>query len=503
MNRFLLSSVLVFVIWFCFGQNPDQKRTTHWYFGARAGLDFSSGSPVPDTLGQIGTLERTAAIADLNGNLVAYFGYGSGTTNQWCVWNRNHQPMLNGCGIGPAGVSTPRDGAVFIPKPGDDSTYYLFTVDGWENQFQRGLRWHEIDLRLDNGLGAVTSHDNLLYAPVTEQLAATRHANGCDYWVVTHERSSDKFLAFRVSSEGVDSVPVISAAGQDYAIMQQAYILNMGLSIVLSPNGKKAGVILSWNYPITKIPSQAELMDFNPQNGIFSNAFYIPFDTSGGGMFFSPDNSKLYVACGRTGPARFYQFDLSSGVDSIIQASRINVFASTKTIAQDGQIGLDGKLYLSNEVDSSGNILNPPFLSVIKNPNALGIACNVQHGAQPLGTGRATQGLPNFVSNFLTNVSSAPCLYNFVFNETNSEQFNASVYPNPADNQLTISSSNDFFNNSSITVYDATGRLWLEKQMFYANKKITLDISHIPRGLYLLSLQTSKYRKAFKIFIQH
>lgn len=495
--------LLFFCGHFVHAQNPDQRRTVHWYFGDKAGLDFSSGSPVPDTLGQIGTLERTAAISDLQGNLVAYFGYGSGTTNQWCVWNRNHQPMMNGCGIGPAGVSTPRDGGVFIPKPGDDSTYYLFTVDGWENQFQRGLRWHEIDMRLDNGLGALTSHDNLLYAPVTEQLAATRHANGCDYWVVTHERSSDKFLAFKVTSDGVDSVPVISAAGQDYAIMQQAYILNMGFNIVLSPNGRKAGVILSWNYPITKIPSQAELMDFNPQNGIFSSAFYLPFDTSGGNIFFSPDNSKLYIETGKH-IAKLYQFDLSSGVDSLILQSKTDIAINPSIwMAQDAQIGIDGKIYLMCEWDYVMSSPNPRFLSVIEQPNILGAGCNVQYGTQPLGNGRATQGLPNFVSNFLTSAPSAPCLYNFIFDEASSEQFRAIIYPNPADKQLTIASSNDFFNNSSITVYDATGRLWLEKQTPFAQKEIILDVSHIPRGLYLLNLQTSKTRKAFKIFIQH
>ncbi|GIV35567.1 MAG: hypothetical protein KatS3mg031_3102 [Chitinophagales bacterium] len=200
-------------------QNPDLKRTTHWYFGNRAGLDFSGGSPVPDTLGQLGTLKRTAAISDRAGNLVAYSGFGF-FTREWCVFNRKHQPMLNGCGIGPAGVSTPRDAAVFVPKPDDDSTYYLFTVDGWENQFQCGLRWHEIDMRQDSGYGAVVSSDNLLHAPVSEQLAATRHGNGCDYWVVSHERSSDRFLAYRVTAEGVDNVSVVSAVGQDYGVTQ-------------------------------------------------------------------------------------------------------------------------------------------------------------------------------------------------------------------------------------------------------------------------------------------
>ena len=42
---------------------------------------------------------------------------------------------------------------------------YKRQVDGWEGQFMRGLRWHEIDMRQDSGRGDVVSKDNvcLLY----------------------------------------------------------------------------------------------------------------------------------------------------------------------------------------------------------------------------------------------------------------------------------------------------------------------------------------------------
>ncbi|MBL1181499.1 MAG: hypothetical protein HND27_10395, partial [Bacteroidetes bacterium] len=49
-------SFFVFCICLCvgirlFAQNPDIKRTMHWYFGYGAGLDFSSGTAVADTTG--------------------------------------------------------------------------------------------------------------------------------------------------------------------------------------------------------------------------------------------------------------------------------------------------------------------------------------------------------------------------------------------------------------------------------------------------------------------
>lgn len=483
-------------------QNPDLKRTNHWYFGARAGLDFSNGSPVPDTLGQLGTLEGTAAISDTAGNLLAYFGFGTYTA-QWCVFNRNHQPMLNGCGIGPAGVSTPRDCAVFVPKPDDDSTYYLFTVDGWENQFQRGLRWHEIDMRQDNGLGAVVSNDNLLYAPVTEQLAATRHANGCDYWVVTHERSSDKFLAFKVTADGVDSVPVVSAVGQNYGITQQFHINNGGYRIIFSPNGDKAAIVIHWFFVNTGIPEQVQLTDFNRQNGVFFNAFDLPIDTSLGGVFFSPDGMKLYIETSYSQPSRLYQFDLTSGINTVIQQSKITVLTIPIAISADGQIGNDGKIYLTSEWDYITSTPNPHFLSVIEFPNISGTGCNIQYGAQPLGSGRATQKLPNFVSNFLVDVASAPCQYTFVYEENRNEPENILVYPNPADDKINISSNNLQTSNVTVRIIDITGRAWLEKIMKLEENEFALDVSQIPNGFYLLELHTAKSRKAFRIFIVH
>jgi len=496
--------LLFFYYWqFCGAQNPDLARTNHWYFGDRAGLDFSSGSPMPDTLGQIGTLERTAAISDLNGNLVAYFGYGSGTTNQWCVWNRNHQPMLNGCGIGPAGVSTPRDGALFIPKPGDDSTYYLFTIDGWENQFQRGLRWHEIDLRLDNGLGSVVNSDQLLYAPVTEQLAATRHANGCDYWVVSHERSSDKFLAYKVTSDGVDSVPVISAAGQDFAVSQQFYNLNGGFNLVFSPTGLWAAQIVSWSLPITGIPYQGQLIRFNNQTGIMYGAFDLPVTNWIQSLFFSPDGSKLYFESEYLLRAGLYQIDINSGVDSVIYQTKTLVFRSRFTLSNDGQTGLDGKVYIVNEIDTSGSILNPNFLSIIENPNILGLTCNIQYAAQPLGSGRATQGLPNFVSSFSSSSIKAPCIYNHIYTQDRHSDFHVSLYPNPTTDKFTLTSFDGFADNTYVFLQDAVGRLWIEQKINFYTKETVLDVSHIPQGLYVVHIQNTKHQKAFKVIIEN
>ena len=49
--KYLPFLILLFVkINFCKGQiNPESKRANHWYFGNKAGLDFTSGIPLEES----------------------------------------------------------------------------------------------------------------------------------------------------------------------------------------------------------------------------------------------------------------------------------------------------------------------------------------------------------------------------------------------------------------------------------------------------------------------
>src|SRR5258706_13831645 len=81
-----------------FSQNPDIKRTMHWYFGWGAGgvgLDFSSGSPVVDTTGNETGPEFCFTMSDTCGNLLFYAGEDS-LQYHLVIWNKNHQIMQNG-----------------------------------------------------------------------------------------------------------------------------------------------------------------------------------------------------------------------------------------------------------------------------------------------------------------------------------------------------------------------------------------------------------------------
>ena len=99
----------------CYSQNEANV----WYFGQNAGLDFSSGSPVAITDGQLSTVEGCSSFADSNGDLLFY---SDGIT----VYNKNHQVMQNGNNLG--GNPSSSQSGLIVPKPEDPDTYYLFTV---------------------------------------------------------------------------------------------------------------------------------------------------------------------------------------------------------------------------------------------------------------------------------------------------------------------------------------------------------------------------------------
>ena len=76
-----------------YAQNPDLKRTWHWYFGVGAGIDFTTGVSIIDLSGTHMIEEPIAVISDTSGSLLFY-------TDGDSVWDKNHDMMQNGTGIG-------------------------------------------------------------------------------------------------------------------------------------------------------------------------------------------------------------------------------------------------------------------------------------------------------------------------------------------------------------------------------------------------------------------
>lgn len=347
-----------------------QGERANWYFGKGAGINFSEGEPKAVTNGRLHTEEGSAVLSDKDGNLLLY-------TNGITVWNRNHRVMPNGNGL--MGGKSSTQSALILPKPGTDSTYYIFTTDIQAQS--NGLRYSIVDMTKQDGNGDIVSRNNFLIAPTTEKLTAVRHSNNKDWWVIAHRWNSNGYMAFLVSEDGVAVQPVLSNVGTVHGGLNRKAIGYL----VPSPDGTRLAAAL-WNDD-----SNFEVLQFDRSTGEVSNPILLKGFEEAYGVLFSPDGTKLYgTANGKGGgKAQVIQFDLTAGSADAIAKSAVVVGTSASPRIGALQLGPDGKVYIARKDNN--------YLGVINNPNAKGAACTYTDDGFYLGTSRKSDlGLPNF-----------------------------------------------------------------------------------------------------------
>ena len=92
--------------------------------------------------------------------------------------------MPNGTGL--LGDDSSTQSAVILKKPGSTYIYYLITVDGPLAGGTGGLRYSEVDMTLDGGLGDINTNKNIqIIAGTCEKVTAIKHQNGTDFWAIT------------------------------------------------------------------------------------------------------------------------------------------------------------------------------------------------------------------------------------------------------------------------------------------------------------------------------
>lgn len=361
----------------CFTSSLAQKETNIWYFGQRAGLDFSSGNPKVITNSMMTTDEGCATIADRDGNLLFY-------TNGINVWNRNHRLMPNGYKL--MGHRSSTQSAIIVPKPSSSNFYYIFTTDLQSQAY--GLRYSLVDMNRQDGLGDVMDKNIFKTSPIAEKITAVKHQNNRDYWVLVHKWNSDAFVAYLISEKGVSIDPIISNIGTTYKGKGSAAIGGMKAS----PDGRKIGVAVWRDF------NRFEVFDFDNATGKLSNKITIEPYPEAYGLEFSPDGSKLYgTTNGIAGvEPQLWQFNLKAGNKLAINSSAILIATSSADKIGALQLGPDGKIYLARQDET--------FLGVINLPNAGGWSCRYVDQGVSLGERKCKLGLPNFMQSYFIDI---------------------------------------------------------------------------------------------------
>lgn len=367
-----------------------EHQADKWYFGHRNGLDFSSGTPTILNGGQLNIDEGSACISDAQGNLLFYAGDKK-------VWNKNHQLMPNGTEL-LSGSYTSTQSGVIVPKPGTPGIYYLFNIG-----IEDGLVYSEIDMSLNQGLGDINSHKNIILDgnANVEKITAVYHADKERIWVISHRSGNNQFIAYLVSSAGVSTTPVISAVGHSFSpaipdIPENHFDGPIG-QLKVSPDGRKLAMIISGHREVlTRRDGVAELFDFNPSTGTVSNLVHLDFVHACYSLEFSPNSRYLYVIDSNrlfntgqldTTIETIYQFEATAINQAAVLASKIDIGSYNSRYGTAIQLAPNGRIYAYNSKTEG--------LTIINNPNNKGIASGLVPISTYIGKG-ASFTLPTF-----------------------------------------------------------------------------------------------------------
>jgi gliding motility-associated-like protein len=321
---------------------------------------------------------------DEDGDLLLYL---SGTR----VFNRNHQLMPGGnLNIALAASSTH---GIILPWPGSDSLYLVIAPESEDSHTgPKALYYAVVDLSLAGGLGAVVGSKQALMTPSSERVAAVRHCNGRDWWLLGRSADSNTWYAWPITPDGIQP-PVISQVGFE-AQFQSGWCSSSAGQLHISPDGRKVAISYARNLCQGGNQFLVELLDFSTATGALANARTVAqASLAGYGVQFSPDNTKLYYSShqGSGGGGELYQVDLLTPDMRTVQIFPPSATPTLWTNASSGlATGPDGRIYASDYTQ--------PWLHIIADPNEPGEACNYIWQGLDISPGVSGLGLPTMPS---------------------------------------------------------------------------------------------------------
>ena len=353
-NQFILPILLILN---CL-QVSGQRENDIWYFGLNAALDFRSGIPIAIPGSEMRSIEGSASICNAAGELLFF-------TNGKKVWDKNNEVMPNGSGLLGGLATSSTHQALIVPIPENPSLYYIFTTD--ERARNNGIRYSQVDMRLNEGLGDITSKNELLYAPSTERQTLARHPNGVDFWLITHAWNSNAFYMYLINKDGIAPNPIIRNIGSIHDEVNGSNQNSRGGMQVSKQSDQLAIAIHA--------SGLVETFAFNGCNAGLSGFQAYPIDEPYG-VCFSPNGQLLYIS---NLSGELFQVELNSQTIQKVGQTSGNQLGAIR-------LANDGKLYVA--------IASSKQIGVIHSPDAIGMACNYEDKAIDLGDGVSGEGLP-------------------------------------------------------------------------------------------------------------
>jgi gliding motility-associated-like protein len=373
---------------------PPAQEGAKWYFGGNAGLDFSNNPPTPITDGKVNTPEGTSSIANSNGQLLFY-------SDGIKIWNRDGEemPCFNAACEPLKGSPNSTQSVLIVPQPTCKGCEYLFNVFTTSDiNGEKLLTKSVVDMRRENGKGAVIEQNTILQQPTTERLASVRNDRDSTYWVISHDYGTNKFRIFHATTGGLveTSAPELGMA-HDSLHKAEGY---MKFSSPDSTNGQRRLAVIVPGPPTNYV----DLFYFNDSTGTLTHDKTVnlgPAPPTAYGIEFSSSGEKMYISFqGSNGTSSYLkQYDLTLP-DSLLTETAIIIDSSRTQKYGALQYAPDGKIYMAIE--------GSEYLATIGEPEGNSVrGVEYEREGVNLGGKKSQLGLPSMVQDFSQDGSGA------------------------------------------------------------------------------------------------
>ncbi len=385
-----------------------QGQFNNWYWGFSR-LTFNTSPP---SLPTPPSLQFSQAVMSSSTGVLLFYTDGN------FIKDASHNSMPNG-NINPLSTiygSLRVQAVLIVPDPSNTNRYYVFTVkDKTTNSTRSGeLRYSIVDMSLNGGMGDVlsTAKEILVDSNLTYSITAVKQTGTNNFWILAHHKLIgtppilNNFYAYLLSGSGISNIPVVSTIGP-LSYNDSPYSWNTSF-LKSNPQGTKV-VFDQSGYHLNTLDS-TELYDFNANTGVLSNCqiltsginYSIPQSQPHSyGVEFSADGNLLYKKHNKlvslvTVPDTILQFNLNAN-NAI---SFINNYSTTTTRSYFFQLAPDGKIYITQD-SNYGGANTIPTISVIDQPNVIGLGCKVKFLTQNASSVYISAQFPNIVPSIM------------------------------------------------------------------------------------------------------